>query len=462
MNSLKGKLIFTYATISLLIVLSLSVLFNISMDMFFKQYAIRQQQKQINNVISQVSQQYIERSGLYYLDGLEVIANAALQNGIIVHVQTINNEIDWDIRQHKARECQVLLQHAETNMHSRYPNFQGGYMEETYDLRNNNKLTGYLTIGFYGPYSLGDNELALISILNKTLAALGAFFLTGAILLGIVMARGIAMPITSVIHTSKMIAHGDYGIKAGESPTTQEISELVDSINEMSQALATKEQQKKQLTADVAHELRTPLFNLQGNMEAMIDRVLDPTTERLCNCHAEIIRMTRIVEQLQELNLLESDRGFITKESFDFTMLCESLFSDFESVARSKDIRLQKTVPTPAPVFGDLYRIKQCMMNLISNSIEHSTEHGVVTVEYQETWDHVILRVRDNGSGIPSQDLPHVFERFYRVDKSRNKKTGGIGIGLSITKAIVDAHNGIITVDSKTGEGTVFTITLPL
>jgi len=244
MNTLKGKLITTYTVISLIIVVSLSVLFNLFIDRIFEQYALNQQKKQIEGIITQVNQQYLEKSGLYNIEGIAVIANAALQNGIMVHVQTINNEIDWDIRQHKAQECQVLLQHAETNMHSRYPNFQGGYAEDTYDLEYKGKLTGYLTVGYYGPYSLGDNELLLIDELNRVLILLGSFFLVLSVILGIIMAKRIAKPITSVISTSKMIADGNYGTRVTESSTTRETTDLIISINEMSKALATKEQQK--------------------------------------------------------------------------------------------------------------------------------------------------------------------------------------------------------------------------
>lgn len=464
MNTLKGKLVLTYTIISLIIVVSLSVLFNISIDKIFEQYAIKQQKKQVEEIIMQINQQYLTETGLYNIDGLAIIANAALQNGIMVHIGTINHEIDWDIRQHKAQECQVLLQHAETNMHSRYPNFQGGYTEDTYDLKFGNELVGYLTVGYYGPYSLSDNDLLLIRVLNRTLMLLGVVFLVVAVILGTLMAKRISEPITSVIRTSKRIAEGNYGTRATEYSNTRETHDLIGSINEMSQALAVKEQQKKQITADIAHELRTPLFNLQGHMEAMIDQVLEPTAERLQNCHAEILRLTQIVEQLQELNLLESKHAILSKDYFDFYDLCVSLFTDFEIAAINKDVKLLKVVEIPAPVYGDMTRIKQCMMNLISNSINYSASGGYASVEYERSHDSAILRVRDNGIGIPQEDLPHVFERFYRADKSRSHINGGrcMGIGLSITKAIVEAHGGTISVVSHVGAGSVFSITLPM
>jgi len=451
----------SYTIISLIIVVSLSVLFNLSIDKIFEQYALKQHRKQVDKIITQVNQLYLEEGGLNNIDSLAIIANAALQNGIMVHIQSTNNEIDWDIRQHKAQECKILLQHAEINMHSRYPKFQGGYAEDTYDLKNGENLVGYITVGYYGPYSLNDSELLLIHTLNRTLMLLGTFFLVVAVIVGFIMAKRISIPIISVIRISRTIADGNYGTKVVEPSTTREIADLVKFINEMSQTLAYKEQQKKQITADIAHELRTPLFNLQGTMEAMIDHVLESSSERLQNCHSEVLRLTQIVEQLHELNLLENKQILLSKEYFDFSILCNSLYGDFEIAAKTKGVKLLRKIQIPAPVYGDITRIKQCIINLISNAINHTIAGGYICVEYENSFNCVTLRVHDNGTGISKEDLPHVFERLYRVDKSRNQTSGGMGIGLSITKAIIEAHGGTITVDSRVGSGSTFTISLP-
>jgi len=461
MNTLKNKLLISYLMISLLIVIALSILFNLSLDKIFEQNAITQRKQQIDKIITQVNQQYLKETGLYNVDGLEVIGNAALQNGIMMHVQTVNKEIDWDIKLHKLQECQMLLQHLETNMHSRYPNFQGGYTEDNYDLKYKDEIVGYLTIGYYGPYSLSETELELINTLNRSLMALGTIFLLIASVLGTFMSICITNPISSVIKTAKKIAEGNYGTQTQESSNTKETADLIASINEMSEKLAYKEQQKKQITADVAHELRTPLCNLLGHMETMIDGVWEPTTERLQSCHVEILRIIQIVEQLKELNLLESKRNLLDRQNFEFSDLCNSLFKDFEVKARCKGIQLLVELPSRAPIYGDMNRLKQCMINLIQNAINYTSTGGTINIEYEKAECHVILRVSDTGAGIPNDDLPYVFERFYRVDKSRNHMSGGMGIGLSITKAIVDAHGGTISVKSQLGLGTTFIITLP-
>lgn len=461
MTKLQNKMILSYSFIAILIVLALSVLFNLSLDKLFEQYANRQRDLQIERITEQVNQQYSPNDRTYNIAGLELIGNAALQNGIMVHVQTVSMEIDWDIQQHRAQECQLQLQHAEMNMHSRYPNFKGGYTENNYDLVYDGEVAGYLTIGYYGPYSLDDNELALINSLNRTLIIAGIIFLSMAIILGIIMARRLSSPITKAISIAQRIAGGDYDDQELEATSTLETTNLLSSLKEMSLALEKKDQQKRQITEDVAHELRTPLSNIQSHMEALIDGVWEPTTDRLQSCHAEVVRISKLVDQLAELSMLENESPAYDRALFDFNDLCTSIIADFESAKESCDAKLILDIPKPAPLYGDISRVKQCIVNLLSNAIKYTREDSEVRIAYEKQQGEVVLRVSDNGVGIPSDSLPHIFERFYRVDKSRSKNTGGMGVGLSITKAIVEGHGGKITVNSVYGEGTTFSITLP-
>ena len=461
MNTLKGRMIASYSLISLLIIVILGILINFSVDKGFENYAITQRSQQIDSIISQVNQRFDEGTDLYNVDGLEMIGNAALQNGIFMHVQTLKKEIDWDIQQHKAQECMIQLQHTDKNMHSLYPNFQGGYTEDTYDLKYNDKVVGYLTAGYYGPYSLNDNELILIKGLNRSIIILGVVFLLIAIIFGIFMARHVAAPIVKATKAAQKIAGGDFEVQIQETTSMRETARLINSINEMAEELKRNEQQKKQLSADVAHELRTPLNNLQSHMEAMIDKIWEPSTERLQSCHVEIMRLIQIVTQLQDLYTLESKNTHIENDYFDFIDLYKSIFTDFEMTIKSKGIRLMGQIPSPAPIYANMPRLKQCMVNLISNAIHYTPEGKNVTVLYEKQENHIELRVCDEGSGIAAEELSHIFERFYRVDKSRSYMTGGMGVGLSITKAIIEAHGGTIYAESQKETGTTFIISLP-
>ena len=462
MKSLRRKLVLSVSALLLLSIGALSLIFNYSIDGLFEEYAYYQQEQQVKQIVEQINAQYLPSVASYNMAGLEVIGNAALQSGIMVHVQTINKELDWDISTHKSQECQLMLQHTEENMHSRYPNFQGGLEQKEYDLFYQGVQVGYLTLGFYGPYSFNESELRLLNSLNGLIIGLGIVFLLAAIGLGSYIATRLTKPIRTVVKVTQKIAEGDYGTQITEQFHTSEVVTLIQAVNEMSVALRRKDQQKRQLTADVAHELRTPLSNLQSHMEAIIDEVWEPTPELFQSCHDEILRLTNIVNQLQELNQLEDGKIELNKSTFTVGELLDGLVRDFSMTAKEKGIVLMSDAPEPsANLSADLCRLKQCMINLIANAIHASADGGVIMLAHRSQKDADYLAVVDHGKGIPSEELPQIFERFYRVDKSRNQKTGGMGIGLSITKAIVEAHQGKIEVTSALGAGTTFTIILP-
>lgn len=461
-KTLKNTLITSYSAIAVLIVLCLSLFFNVMADRMFETYAKKQQKNQVDQIIFQIDQLYNPDTDLYDKSGIEIVGYAALQNGMIIHMQSANKEIDWDVRNHRAEECRMVLQHAESNMHKTYPNFKGSYTEESYQLENKGTITGTLKIGYYGPYSLSDEELELLKALNKSLLLIGGISLVAVIIFGVLIARTVSKPITGVIQVAQRIAGGEYGVQSDKKTTMVETSNLVESINKMSLALKEDEKQKRQITVDVAHELRTPLTNLQSHLEAMLDGIWPADNDHLESCHAEILRLVEIVGQLQELYSLENRKQTLNKTKFVFHDLCVTVFRDFEIKRQDKNISLRMAVPLEASMYADYYRLKQCMVNLLSNALAYTPVGGDIMVECQTLANKIIIKVKDSGPGIPAADLPYLFDRFYRVDKSRSKKTGGMGIGLSITKAIVEKHDGEIYAESKIGQGAVFTMVFPV
>ena len=244
---------------------------------------------------------------------------------------------------------------------------------------------------------------------------------------------------------------------------TKELVSLTQSINEMSETLKLREQQKRRLTADVAHELRTPLTNLQSHVEAVIDGVWEPSPELFQGYRDEILRLTRLVEQLQELSNLESGQIELHLEPTPVAALLEDIRLDFLARFQSKGVSLTLgTDPKDISMVCDHDRIKQCLTNLVSNALRATPEGGTVRLEGRQEAGSIQLSVSDTGEGIPAEHLSQLFERFYRVDPSRSQQTGGMGIGLAITKTIVGAHGGTITAESIEGKGSKFTICLPL
>lgn len=448
----------------MVIVVLLAIVFNESINTIFREYAENLHKKLVNRTVERIENQYDIETGTFDEEKIERIGLTSLKKGLLLRIESVNDNFRFDIRTKNEQECINILQTVEEHMHMVYPNFRGEYTENKYVLKNEQDgVIGWVYVGYYGPYSLTVNEAMLVSKLNNAIFWSGVIFLLMSIIIAVIMANRISNPITSVIEIAKRIATGEYGVQAQAKSSVKELEDLVYSINEMSYALKKEELQKRQMCTDIAHELRTPLCNIQGQVEAMIDGLWEPSKVRLENCHTEILRLTKLVNQLQELYILENTCETLYMCKFSFYDMCCKLRNEFEKRISDKNITIRLQVPEDATVYGDVQRIKQCMINLIANAITYSSEGNEIGITYRkEGMKEVVIQIIDYGQGIPKEEIGFIFERFYRVDKSRSSKTGGMGIGLSITKAIIERHDGSITVYSKVGEGTTFEIHLPL
>jgi two-component system, OmpR family, sensor histidine kinase BaeS len=281
-----------------------------------------------------------------------------------------------------------------------------------------------------------------------------------ALIIGALTAKRISTPIARVISTAQQIADGNYQIKDYLPNNIKEINQLNAAITDLAKDLKKQESLRKQLTADVAHELRTPLATLQSHLEAMIDGIWEMDRGRLKGCHEEILRISRLVKDLEKLTKFESDQRILHPMEFDLMELFRQLQVNFETEARNK--RVQLIVDSgPLPIWADKDKISQVLINLIANSLKYTPSGGYIHLKAETADAGIMFSVKDSGCGFAPEDRPYIFERFYRADKSRNRMTGGSGIGLTIVKAIVEAHGGMIEVKSELGKGTEFVITLP-
>lgn len=457
--SLRTKLSLSFVSVVLISVLLVSIITNLLLDKHFKEYVIENQERKSREIVAQVSRQF-KAGGEWDLDAIENICLNALAQGLIIKVIDPSGKLIWDATLHDNEQCERMLAHMAQNMSSRYPNWEGSYVEEVYPLTSDLGVVGKIVIGYYGPFFFNDSDLAFINTLNRLFIGVGAFSIVLSLLIGSLMAKRLSTPIARVTTTARMIAKGYFGGRITESSTTKEIAQLTEAINNLAETLENQEALRKRLTADVAHELRTPLATLQSHMEAMIDGIWEPDVQRLKSCHEEIMRINRMVGDLEKLARYESDNLILTKTDFDVSELIRHIIRNFENDFAAKGIEIRFTGGREF-ITADRDKISQVVVNLLSNALKYTSPGGMVQVSVEGAEDVTKIAVRDNGAGIPPEDLPHIFERFYRADKSRNRLTGGAGIGLTIAKAIVDAHKGSIQVKSKAGEGTEFTITLP-
>jgi len=436
----------------------ISVVTNRLLDKHFKDYIIKNLERKTREIVSQVSQQY--KAGNWDKEAIGNICINALKQGMIIKVLDSSGYVVWDARQHDNEQCEQMLAQMEKNMSSRYPNWEGKYVENIYPVTKQLTEAGKIVIGYYGPYYFNDNDLAFINTINRLITGIGVFSLILSLIFGSVMAKRLSTPISRVITTARMISKGYFDDRITETSTTRETAQLIETINNLAETLEKQEALRRRLTADVAHELRTPLATLQSHMEAMIDGIWEPDRERLKSCHEEIVRINRLVGDLEKLAHYESENLILIRTNFDISELIGRIIKNFENDFANKGIDIRFTGEKEI-LYADKDKISQVMVNLLSNALKYTSEGGKVEVRVKGSNETAEITVRDTGKGIPPEDLPHIFERFYRADKSRNRLTGGAGIGLTIAKAIIDAHKGNIQVRSKVDEGTEFVILLP-
>jgi len=457
--SLRTKLSLSYIAVALIMIFLISIFTNFLLESQFKNYIIKQQNQKNNEIVTLITQQYKEDNG-WNREVIENIGLNALEQGMIIKVKDKADNVIWDATLHNNGLCIQMMSHMEQNMNSRYPNFNGGYVENKYPAMKDSKSIGSIEIGYYGPFYFTDNDLSFINTLNRALLAVGVFSLILALLLGAIMAKRLSKPISRVITTAEQISKGFFGGRILEKSNTKEILQLTGAINNLAETLEKQETLRKRMTADVAHELRTPLTTLQSHMEALIDGIWKPDIERFKSCHEEIMRITRMVGDLERLARLENENVILDKSEFNISELTKRVTQNFEADFNNKSIEVN-VIGEDEMIFADKDKISQVLINLFSNALKYTEQGGKLDITVNGTDGAVEIKVKDTGQGISPEDLPYIFERFYRADKSRNRMTGGAGIGLAITRAIVDAHKGSITVHSEINKGTVFIITLP-
>ena len=284
-----------------------------------------------------------------------------------------------------------------------------------------------------------------------------------ALVIGFFLFYQITSPLNALAVASQKIATGDLSARV-VNPREDEIGQVGRSFNAMADSLAKSETARRNMIADIAHELRNPLGVIQGQLEGMIDGVFPTTPEQIASIYDETLLLNRLVGDLRDLALADAGQLQITRYETDLCALIERTVSAFAPQAIEKNIELKMDVATSIPeITIDPHRIEQVLRNLIGNALRHTAEGGInVQCVVDSEKKSVRVSVSDTGTGIVPEDLPHVFERFYRGDKSRSRSSGGAGLGLAIAKQLVNAHGGEIGVASQVGKGTVFWFTLPI
>ncbi len=313
---------------------------------------------------------------------------------------------------------------------------------------------GFGGMNLYRDFRAGFNEALLYAILAASIVA---------VLVGVFFSQRVIAPLREMMNASQRIADGQYNERV-HVQDADELGQLATRFNQMAEKLEQVELMRRRLIGDVSHELRTPLTAIKGSMEGLMDGVLPATDDTYQQIHAEADRLNRLVDDLQELSRVEARAYQLELRPVDISAVIKTISKRLTPQLESK--RLTLTLHLPAdlqPVRADEDRLIQVLTNLVGNAIHYTPAGGEITVNAEAVGSDVRVAVRDTGIGIPAEHLAHIFDRFYRVDKSRSRRAGGgSGIGLTIAKHLVEAQGGRIWVESEgESKGSVFMFTLP-
>ncbi|RBP05353.1 cell wall metabolism sensor histidine kinase WalK [Rossellomorea aquimaris] len=324
------------------------------------------------------------------------------------------------------------------------------------------------TIGNMIAYPIKNDSVSRLEqqfVQSVNLTILFGFLFAGMItlIIGFFLSKKITNPLSQLVSGIEHVSKGNTKKFRVKITSNDEFKQLGDAFNQMTDTLERTEHIRKSLVADVAHELRTPLSIIRAKLESIQAGALEATEEVILNVSDEVYRLSRLVNDLQQLSLAESKTLPLHKKRTEINIFMEAILSQFEWFADEKGIKLHLNKSSnDISIEIDQDRITQVIVNLLGNALRYTPDNGTVTVNVNVEGNSVILSFKDTGPGIDEPKLPFIFERFYRVDESRKRDEGGAGLGLSIAKSFVEIHGGDIKVTSSKGEGTTFVVMLPI
>jgi signal transduction histidine kinase len=296
------------------------------------------------------------------------------------------------------------------------------------------------------------------SLTWATLASVGL-----GILMAFVFARRLARPLEAISQGANRLARGELAVRIPTPKGNDEVAQLARNFNAMAESLERLEKERRAMIADIAHELRTPLTVMQGRLEAIQDGVIRLDEAEVARLHHQTRLLARLVEDLRTLSLVDAGRLALERQPLELRELLVSVAQSFRPRAETRQVRLELDLPhQPIPLSADPDRLAQVVGNLLTNALDHTPAHGRITIAAGKENGHAWFSVTDTGPGIPEEALPKIFDRFYRVEQSRNRQTGGTGLGLSIVRALVELHDGRVSAGNCPEGGAVFRVELPV
>lgn len=450
METIRKKLNKLLVACSVAAVLLTMIFVNITIIHIFQDYMADVQNKRYERIVTYLEEEYEEKGQWSENTGIELMHEAYMSNYNLTLLDE-NNKVVWGMNPMDIRN-KLHLENMKVEE-------QGVYTTNKFKLTNMDKIVGYVEVGQYTPLLMTEeDELFKLSI-NKSIALGGVISLVIITAASMYFSKPISAPIKNVANMSVKLSMGEFKEKSNIQTNIAEIVDLRNSMNILADKLNKQDMLRRRLISDMNHEIRTPLNVLQNNLEAMIDGVFPVTQERLVRLNDEIIRFGKLLDNLDKLKEFESESLKLNFKPINLYNLLENIYNDFLTQAENNGISLKlNKEDNDYLILGDMDKLSQVFINILNNAIKFTNESGDIFISIYKEHNKIKVEIKDTGIGIKEEDLPFIFERMYRGDKSR-QQTVGSGLGLTIAKNILDVHSASIEVESKENYGSTFKIT---
>lgn len=435
--------------VSLITIISSVVVLSAVWNQHFQSYTRENVQRVADGTAAAIADGYEQSNGDWYGGALSAATSASsLYDSVYLQVRTIDGTIVYDDR------ANDVLGSVDVK--------EDGSNVASAPIMVDGEKVGTVLVRVPGSETLltkFDEDFRDKSYNAMIFAAVIALII--AMVMGAIFARTIAAPVKKITNAAKALKEGDYSARTGMTGS-DEIARLGNMFDLMADSVESNRKLERRLVTDVAHELRTPLMAIQSTVEAMIDGVFKPDAERLETLNSEVQRLSRLVDALLKLSRLESRTKPIEQKKVDLTEMLSSVVQTHQAYIHDAGLNLEFEYDPHVYVFGDTDLLRQATANLISNAVRYTPEGGTITIMARKGDLMGQIVVKDTGIGLTPEEAKLVFQRFWRADSGRARATGGLGIGLSVVKEIVEQHNGWVRVEGRPNEGACFTIYIPL
>lgn len=461
LKSINSKLIISFTLIMIVTILSIKLFVNTIFKDSFEKYVDDSNKVEVNHLIEfDLKNLYTNES--WNTEFIENLGIEAIRKGIAIEIYDKNNNKVWSVFEDEKVLSDKTLNDISKNMKSIEKQWDNYFEELKVDINDDegNILVGYAYIGHYASTYYMENDVEFFNAINRIIIIIGVISISSIIIISIIISRSIAKPISKVSKMTKYIGEGNYKNKLNYKSNIMEIDDLINSINKLSNELNDQENLRKQLTGDIAHELRTPLTSIKGHLDAIIVGIWEPTNERLNSINEEVKRITNLVDELRKLAKFDSEKDNLNKEIVNLKNYIKSIAYNYEGKALEKNIMIKYQLENIEALI-DKEKFAQVIINILSNAIKYNNGNDEIYIKVFKKNNSINISIKDSGIGIPKSEYKNIFERFYRLDKSRGANEKGAGVGLTIAKSIVNAHGGEIEVYSEINKGSEFIISLP-